>query len=52
MIIYQVKARDSRGNTTILHEVPTRGEAEELALEEDMLNPMHYVFVDYESMEE
>ena len=47
--IYQIKARDSRGNTTIMHEVFNDDDAKELEEWERIKNPSHYVFTDVES---
>ena len=46
--IYQIKARDSKGNTTIMHEVFNDDEAKELEEWERLKNPTHYVFTDIE----
>lgn len=48
--IYQIKARDSHGNTTIMHEVFNDDEAKELEEWERLKNPAHYVFTDVESI--
>lgn len=48
--IYQIKARDTHGNTTIMHEVFNDEEAKELEEWERLKNPTHYVFTDVESI--
>jgi hypothetical protein len=44
--LYQVKARDAKGNTSILHEVQEEQDAVELEEWERLRNPDHYLFVD------
>ena len=46
MKLFQVKARDRRGNTSILHEVYDEDEALELEAWERIHNPEHYIFTD------
>lgn len=50
-MIYQVKARDTKGNTTIMHEVFNDDEAKELEEWERLRNPTHYIFTDVASID-
>lgn len=47
-MLYTIKAVDSSGNTSIMHEVVDEQEAKELEEWERLRNPTHYVFIDYE----
>lgn len=51
VMIYQVKARDTKGNTTIMHEVFNDDEAKELEEWERLRNPTHYIFTDVASID-
>lgn len=47
---YVVKARDTRGNTTILDECYSYDDALEIQAYESLRNPEHYIWIDKEEL--